>query len=154
MDYFPYVIIAVIVIVVIFLICRELICWYWKINERRDILQSINSKLMDKDNEILDLLKSINSKLSSIDMNILNSNNSNSSKNMNENIPKTTNSTVSSKETPKGSDNSSENEGFTISKHLGRVFAMKDGKYFCPKCYTRVDELSSMCSKCGKSLME
>lgn len=33
------------VLVVVFLISRELILWYWKINERLEVLKSIDSKL-------------------------------------------------------------------------------------------------------------
>lgn len=37
--------ITVAILVVIFLICRELMCWYWKINEMVSLLKSINEKL-------------------------------------------------------------------------------------------------------------
>ncbi len=35
----------IIIMIVIFLLCREFFCWYWKINERRDILNSIKNQL-------------------------------------------------------------------------------------------------------------
>lgn len=47
--------ISFVVAVVIFLILREFFCWYWKINERTDLLESINNKL-----------SAINSKLSAL----------------------------------------------------------------------------------------
>ena len=31
--------------IIIFLICREIICWYWKINERLDIQRDIRNSL-------------------------------------------------------------------------------------------------------------
>jgi len=45
MNFEVVVVIVVLVIAVIWLICREFFCWYWKINERRDLLFSINEKL-------------------------------------------------------------------------------------------------------------
>ena len=29
----------------VFVICRELICWYWKINEQTELLKSTDNKL-------------------------------------------------------------------------------------------------------------
>ena len=162
MEYYHYIIIIVIIFFIIRLICRELRCWYWKINEQRDILQSINSRLIDMNNEkTLEVLKSINSKLSAIDINMHDLKNCQYNENLSKSSLTTKNSVISSNEsvpqnqkTEKISEDSSIKEGYTITNHLGRIFAMKDGKYFCPKCYTRVDELSSMCSNCGKSLAE
>ena len=39
------IIICIVVYVVLFLIFREINCWYFKINERRDILQKILSEI-------------------------------------------------------------------------------------------------------------
>ena len=36
---------AIVIAVVVFLLLREVMCWYWKINERRDLLSSILSQL-------------------------------------------------------------------------------------------------------------
>ena len=42
------VLIGLIVLVLIFIICREIFCWYWKINEITDLLRSINDKLSEE----------------------------------------------------------------------------------------------------------
>ncbi len=39
------VIVAILIVPVIFLICREIVCWYWKINRIVGLLESIESKL-------------------------------------------------------------------------------------------------------------
>ena len=33
------------IVLLIFLICRELVCWYWKINRIVSLLESIDQKL-------------------------------------------------------------------------------------------------------------
>ena len=33
------------VIIVIFLVCREIVCWYWKINTIATLLEEIRNKL-------------------------------------------------------------------------------------------------------------
>ena len=46
----PRIIIGIIVItIVVFFITREFWCWYWKINEIRDLLKSIEQKLGNKE---------------------------------------------------------------------------------------------------------
>jgi len=40
-----YLLIYLIVLVVVFLICREIVCWYWKIDKRLEVLKSIDNKL-------------------------------------------------------------------------------------------------------------
>ena len=42
-----YVIIGVVVAILIFLACREIVCWYWKINEIKAVLTSIDVSLKD-----------------------------------------------------------------------------------------------------------
>ena len=46
-------IVLIIISLVIFLICRELVCWYWIINERLRVQKEISSKL----DEIIRLLQ-------------------------------------------------------------------------------------------------
>lgn len=36
---------GLIVAIVIFLVCRELNCWYWKINAHLELMENANSKL-------------------------------------------------------------------------------------------------------------
>ena len=36
---------GLVVLIIIFLICREVICWYWKINESVELLKDIKSEL-------------------------------------------------------------------------------------------------------------
>ncbi len=40
-----YIFILFIISIAIFLVMREFWCWYWKINERIDLLRSIDSRL-------------------------------------------------------------------------------------------------------------
>lgn len=152
MNIWAYIIIAIIVIIAIFLICREVVCWYWKINERRDILQSINSEIStmkhdNKQNEMISLLRSINSNLSEIAANT-----------KNQKIV-VNNSVVDKKQsvesTPVSTTSDAEQDEYTLVHRNGRIFAMKNGKLFCTNCHAAVtSEVSSMCSNCGKSLME
>lgn len=44
-EYFAYLAITVVVIVVLFLLFREIFCWYWKINERVSLLKEIRDAL-------------------------------------------------------------------------------------------------------------
>lgn len=144
MDWLGYIIFGIIILIVIFLICRELNCWYWKINERRDILESINFKTNnDKSDEILNTLKDINSKLSEIIMN------SKTSKTV---IP----GTKCSSESPVSPKPTEQQEEITITRQNGRTFAVKnDGKYRCPKCLALVtSDVSTSCMNCGHSFME
>lgn len=34
--------------IIVFLICREIVCWYWKINERNDLLRDIYNLLEER----------------------------------------------------------------------------------------------------------
>jgi len=45
-------IVVLITLVVIFLIARELVCWYWKINESLDVLKEIRDLLASQQNPI------------------------------------------------------------------------------------------------------
>lgn len=38
-------ILALIITIAIFLICREIVCWYWKINKRISLLEENNQLL-------------------------------------------------------------------------------------------------------------
>jgi hypothetical protein len=35
----------ILIVLIVFLICRELVCWYWKLNKIVTLLESIESKL-------------------------------------------------------------------------------------------------------------
>lgn len=37
--------IVIVVVIVVTLICREIVCWYWKINKAVELLASIDNKL-------------------------------------------------------------------------------------------------------------
>jgi hypothetical protein len=39
------IIVIILAIIIIFLVCRELICWYWKINRGIELLENINVNL-------------------------------------------------------------------------------------------------------------
>jgi hypothetical protein len=57
MDLFSTLILLVIVLV-IFIVCREVMCWYWKINQTVIILNEINVKL----NEIVNKIEMLHKK--------------------------------------------------------------------------------------------
>ena len=42
-------IIALVIVVVIFLVFREVVCWYWKINRMVELLDSIDATLRNRD---------------------------------------------------------------------------------------------------------
>lgn len=42
------VVVALVLVVGIFFICRELICWYWKINEAVELLKAIKENTQPK----------------------------------------------------------------------------------------------------------
>lgn len=60
------------IIVVIFLLCRELLCWYWKINEHLENQRKILEKL-----EKLEKLDNIERFLKYIDQNTMKKDNQN-----------------------------------------------------------------------------
>ena len=43
---------AVLIAVIIFFVCRELNCWYWKINDRNSLLQEIRDRLRSIDKKL------------------------------------------------------------------------------------------------------
>ena len=45
MGVLGYILLVLFICIIVFLICRELNCWYFKINERRDLLSAIYNKL-------------------------------------------------------------------------------------------------------------
>ncbi len=146
MEFWGYAIVFLVILIVIFLICREVNCWYWKINERRDLLESINNyfhNISSSDNskeqkEIIRLLNNINFKLSELNISC-NQNNT-----MNDNNQENSNSIKKE-----------ESSEYTIKSINGRSFATKGNKLFCPKCHSSIDSDSySMCPNCGKDFME
>jgi hypothetical protein len=44
-DLIGYFFVVLLILAVVFLIIREVVCWYWKINTIVDLLQKINNKL-------------------------------------------------------------------------------------------------------------
>jgi hypothetical protein len=40
------VLIGVLVLALVFLVAREVVCWYWKINRAVELLQSIDARLL------------------------------------------------------------------------------------------------------------
>jgi len=44
-DLIVYIIIAIVINIIIFLICREIVCWYFKINERIGLQEETNGLL-------------------------------------------------------------------------------------------------------------
>lgn len=42
-------IVAVAILIVIFLVFREIVCWYWKINRVVELLESIDATLRSRD---------------------------------------------------------------------------------------------------------
>lgn len=155
-----YVLLVLVICIIVFLICRELNCWYFKINERRDLLSAIYNKLSSNSSagessetkEIIRLLNNINSKLSELSEN---------SKKIEytENTPNSevdnSNNTSSSDSKNASTSSDEKRREYSFIHRQGRVYATKDSKLYCPHCYAFVEsELFSSCSNCGKSLME
>ena len=46
MDFFGYLLLFLFVCVILFLLFREYFCWYFKINERVDLLKQIRDQLV------------------------------------------------------------------------------------------------------------
>jgi hypothetical protein len=44
-EMFGFTIGTILIAIVIFLLCREIVCWYWKINKRITLLENINENL-------------------------------------------------------------------------------------------------------------
>lgn len=63
MEIFSLSLISFVVILIIFLLCRELNCWYWKINEKLSLLEEIRDLLkgdnVTKDNRELKAIKEL-----------------------------------------------------------------------------------------------
>ena len=53
-EMFGFTIGTILIVIVIFLLCREIVCWYWKINKRISLLENIdeNLRLLVKDKGI------------------------------------------------------------------------------------------------------
>lgn len=58
MDQLIVFLVGLIIVVVIFLVCREIVCWYWKINESKEILTNIKNSLNEINNKIDTICKS------------------------------------------------------------------------------------------------
>ena len=43
--------VVVFILVVIFLICREIVCWYWKLNQLVQLLTDIRDLMVARNNE-------------------------------------------------------------------------------------------------------
>jgi hypothetical protein len=55
------ILVVIVIAIVVFLIAREIVCWYWKINRAITLLESINEQLGDLNNaSVIMLLESIN----------------------------------------------------------------------------------------------
>lgn len=67
METSAMIILVILVAIVVFFITRELWCWYWKINEIRDLLKSIDQKLSNKEDNINESENLIYSKISQQD---------------------------------------------------------------------------------------
>ena len=142
------IVIIVVVTLIVFLICRELVCWYWKINEIRDLLRNISNKEFSPNynkelSDIARCLSNINDKLSEIQF---------------QNIEQKSKITSSEKNTGNKTNASgkkeAEDESYSIINKSGRIFAWKGGKLYCPKCHAFVDtESQTSCSDCGISFM-
>ena len=134
--------IALFVIILIFLICREILCWYWKINEQRDLLFSINEKLAE-----------ISKKLNCESSNTLNSNSTEQNQNNGANFEQANKDNNDSKQTEESVSNN--NDGYIITKNNGRTLAMRGVYPFCPKCHAPVhSETATECSNCGASFVK
>lgn len=160
MGVLGYILLVLFICIIVFLICRELNCWYFKINERRDLLSAIYNKLssdssardLSETKEIIRLLNNINSKLSELSDNTRKIDFTGISSN-----PEVDNSNNTSSSNQKSTTSSSEEKRkeYSFIHSHGRLYATKDSKLYCSHCYAFIEsELFSSCPNCGKSLME
>lgn len=160
MGVLGYILLVLFICIIVFLICRELNCWYFKINERRDLLSAIYNKLSSESSsgdsnetkEIIRLLNNINSKLSELSENTRKIE-------YTENTPKfevdNSNNTSSSDSKTASSSSDEKRKEYSFIHSHGRLYATKDSKLYCSHCYAFIEsELFSSCPNCGKSLME
>ena len=154
MDFSFWIVVVILVLAVIWFICREFFCWYWKINERRDILSAIHDDLsvlydMQKSlSQLKDICFSLDSLKNSID----------ESKQRGKKTAKAVSVSDGAPHSEKHSDESSSNieteEEFSFVTKNGRTFVTKHGYYYCPLCHAEVvNETASSCSNCGRSFM-
>ena len=61
-NFIAYLLIPLIIFIVVFLLLREVMCWYWKINERIALLTEINDFIKTQKTNTNDFSKSIYSK--------------------------------------------------------------------------------------------
>ena len=134
--------VALFVLLALFYICREYFCWYCKINERRDLLFSINEKLAE-----------ISKKMNCESFNPYNSNSTVQNANNDIKFEQTNKVNNDSKQTEKTVSNNK--DGYIITKNNGRTLAMRGVYPFCPKCHAPVhSETATECSNCGASFVE
>ena len=62
MGYLPAILITIVVLVLVFLLLREVNCWYWKINKRIELMEVQNDLLRSLLSEKRSSLKSDNDK--------------------------------------------------------------------------------------------
>ena len=141
MGVLGYILLTLVICIIVFLICRELNCWYFKINERRDLLSAIYNKLSsgsstddsNETKEIIRLLNNINSKLSELSESTrkieFTGTNSNSEVD-------NSNDTSSSDSNFASSNSDEKTKEYSLIHRNGRLFAMKDSKFYCSHCVT------------------
>lgn len=57
---------GLVIIFLLFLICREMVCWYWKINEsikQREQLIDLNSQILAQHHRVVEMLSIISTQL-------------------------------------------------------------------------------------------
>ena len=134
--------VALFVFLALFYICREYFCWYFKINERRNLLFTLNEKLTE-----------ISKKMDCESSNTLNSNSTEQNQNNGTNFEQANKDNNDSKQTEESVSNN--NDGYIITKNNGRTLAMRGVDPFCPKCHAPVhSETATECSNCGASFVK
>lgn len=160
MGVLGYILLVLFICIIVFLICRELNCWYFKINERRDLLSAIYNKLSSESSsgdsnetkEIIRLLNNINSKLSELSENTKKIENTQNT--LNSEVDNSNNTSSSDSKTASSSSDEKRKE-YSFIHSQGRLYVTKDSKLYCSHCYAFIEsELFSSCPNCGKSLME
>ena len=131
METISIAIIIIVIMVIVFLITREFWCWYWKINEIKELLKSIDQKL---NNNVKDGNNSAE-KESSVEIK--------DEKEKDNNIKKES----STESIPDIKD------GYEIIAVDGKKFAVvKNGNpnnFYCPYCYSQVNPKTNSCYKCN-----
>ena len=124
-------VLIIVIAIIVFLITREFWCWYWKINEMKELLKSIDQKLNN---------------------NVKDGNNNTEKKSLSEIKVGNEKDNNTKKESPTETIPNIK-DGYEIILIDGKKFAIiKNGNpdnFYCPYCYSQVNPKTNSCYKCN-----